>query len=63
MLLPPGRWQRAVIVALCVLPLLVVAVMSLPVWCSWLWLGDKRRADVLKFVTELGKWLTTTRGD
>jgi hypothetical protein len=63
MLLPSGRWQHAVIVALRVLPLLAIAVMSLPVWLSWLWLGDSRRADVLMFVEKLGEWLTNTKGD
>lgn len=47
------RWQRAIIVALLILPLLVIVILSLPVWVSWPWLSQERRTDVLKLVEKV----------
>ncbi|MFC0861904.1 hypothetical protein ACFHYQ_06310 [Sphaerimonospora cavernae] len=49
----PHRVQRAIIVALLTLPLLVIVILSLPVWVTWPWLKQERRTDVLKMVEKV----------
>ncbi|MEV7967172.1 hypothetical protein AB0O34_14480 [Sphaerisporangium sp. NPDC088356] len=54
MFLPQSpRWQRAVIVALLIVPLLVIILLSFPVWLSWPWLKQDRRTDVLNLVEKV----------
>ncbi|MFI9577214.1 hypothetical protein ACIG5D_37770 [Microbispora rosea] len=53
------RWQRAVIVALLTLPLLLIVILSLPVWTFWPWLKQERRTDVLKLAEKLTDTLKT----
>ncbi|MBG0814716.1 hypothetical protein [Planomonospora sp. ID82291] len=48
-----ARWQRVAVVALLILPILVIVLLSVPVWMSWPWLQAERRADVLALVEKL----------
>jgi hypothetical protein len=48
-----ARWQRVAVVALLILPILVIVLLSVPVWMSWPWLHAERRADVLALVEKL----------
>jgi hypothetical protein len=50
-------WQRVLIVALLVLPLLLIVVLSAPAFLSWPFLSEKRRASVLELVRLLIGWI------
>ena len=50
-------WQRAIISATLVIPLLVVVLMSAPVWFLWPFLDAGRRATVLQFLDRLVAWV------
>jgi hypothetical protein len=61
MLLSQPGWQRVVVAAILVLPLLALILLSLPAWITWPLLGTERRTTVLGFVdriVELSKTLT-----
>jgi hypothetical protein len=49
-------WQRATIAAIVVIPLLVVVVISAPVWLLWPFLDADRRTAVLQFLDRLVVW-------
>jgi hypothetical protein len=44
---------NAVTVALLTVPLLVIIILSFPVWLSWPWLKQERRTDVLNLVEKV----------
>jgi hypothetical protein len=50
-------WQRAIIIATMVIPLLVVVLMSAPVWFIWPFLDAGRRTAVLQFLDRLVAWV------
>ena len=53
MIVPSSRWQRAVIVAVLVVPLLMVVVLSAPAWLVWPSLATNPRMAVLQFLDRL----------
>lgn len=38
------------------LPLLILIILMLPAWLSWIFLSEKRQMSALKMVQELRKW-------
>lgn len=61
MLLPLSRWQRALIVAVLVLPLLVIILLSLPVWL-YLPFRESGRVFILDLVREFTSWIKAVKG-
>jgi hypothetical protein len=49
-IVPPARWQRAVITALLVVPLVLVIGLSAPMWLALPFLSESRRNTVLEFL-------------
>ncbi|MET8047762.1 hypothetical protein ABZU75_09155 [Streptosporangium sp. NPDC005286] len=62
MLMPLSRWQRTLIVAVLVLPMLVIIVLSLPVWL-YLPFREAGRAFILDLVREFTKWIKAAKGE
>lgn len=62
MFLPPSRWQRVVIAAVLVIPLIVVVVLSAPAWVMLPFLSTDRRTAVLEFLDRLVEWITVLAG-
>lgn len=62
MLVPSTRWQRVMIVALLVAPLLVLLVLCTPGWLSWPFLPTDRRDSVLKFAALVVDWVKALVG-
>jgi hypothetical protein len=58
----PSGWQRAITAALLVLPLLLLVVLSTPVWLVWPFLPDANRKAVLEFVGKLIEWTKAITG-
>lgn len=56
MLLPQPGWQRVVVAAILVLPLLALVLLCVPAWITWPFLGTERRATVLEFVDRIVEW-------
>jgi hypothetical protein len=56
MIVPPTRWQRAVVVAILAVPLLVVVLLSVPAWLAWPFLSTERRNAVLQFLDRIVDW-------
>jgi hypothetical protein len=52
-----SRWQRAVIAAILVMPLLAVVLLSAPAWIAWPFLATHRRTAVLDFLHRLIEWI------
>lgn len=59
MILPPAHWQRIVITALLVMPLVLVIALSAPAWLAWPFLSQSRRGAVLQFLCYLIDWIKT----
>lgn len=38
------------------LPLLILVILMLPAWLSWIFLSEKRQVSALKMVGELRRW-------
>ena len=57
MILPPARWQRVVITALLVVPLLLVVALSAPAWLVLPFLSEPRRNTVIQFLGCLIDWI------
>jgi len=55
-LLPQPGWQRVVVAAILVLPLLALVLLCVPAWITWPFLGTERRATVLEFVDRIVEW-------
>jgi hypothetical protein len=54
--LPQPGWQRVVVAAILVLPLLALVLLCVPAWITWPFLGTERRATVLEFVDRIVEW-------
>jgi hypothetical protein len=57
MFVPIPRWQRAVIAAVLVIPLLPVVILSAPAWVAWPFLSTDRRAAVMQFLDRIIEWI------
>lgn len=62
LILPSSRWQRVVITALLVLPLVLIVALSAPAWLMWPFLGEPRREAVLRFLSNLIDWIKAIAG-
>jgi hypothetical protein len=61
-IVPPARWQRAVITALLVVPLVLVIGLSAPMWLALPFLSESRRNTVLEFLGCLIDWIKAIVG-
>ena len=61
-IVPPGRWQRALVVAILVVPLLVLVLLSMPAWLVWPFLDAERRSSVLEFLDRIVEWIKAIAG-
>jgi hypothetical protein len=61
-ILPPVRWQRVVIVALLVVPLVLVIALSAPAWLVLPFLSEPRRNTILQFLGYLIDWIKAIAG-
>ena len=59
---PSSRWQRAVIAAILIIPLVVVVLLSAPAWILWPFLDAERRTAVLGFLDRLIEWIKVLAG-
>lgn len=57
MILPPSRWQRVVVIALLVLPLVMIVALSAPAWVVLPFLSKPRRDGVIQFLGCLIDWI------
>ena len=57
MFVPTPRWQRVVIVALLVIPLIPVVILSIPSWVTLPFLSTDRRAAVMQFLDRIVEWI------
>jgi hypothetical protein len=55
----PTGWQRVFITALLVAPLLLIVVLSTPMWLVLPFLSTPRRNAILQFVDRLIEWIKT----
>ena len=62
MILLTARWQRVVITALLVLPLVLVVGLSAPAWLALPFLSEPRRNAVIQFLGCLIDWIKTISG-
>ncbi|MEV4248485.1 hypothetical protein AB0J63_34365 [Streptosporangium canum] len=62
MLTPLSRWQRTLIVAVLVLPMLVIIVLSLPVWLC-LPFREAGRVFILDLIREFREWIKAAKDD
>lgn len=62
MIMSSLRWQRAVIAAILVVPLLLVVLLSAPAWLVWPFLASDRRTAVLEFLDRLVEWVKALVG-
>jgi hypothetical protein len=60
--LPSGGWQRVVLAALLVIPLVLVVLLMTPACLSWPFLSDARRRDVLALVGSFVDWIRVLAG-
>jgi hypothetical protein len=61
-IMPSAHWQRIVITALLVMPLVLVIALSAPAWLVWPFLSEPRRNAVLQFLGHLIDWIKTIAG-
>jgi hypothetical protein len=54
--MPPPGWQRVVLAAILILPMLVLVLLSLPAWITFPFLAADRRKTVLQFVDRIVEW-------
>jgi hypothetical protein len=57
-----ARWQRVVIAALLVVPLIVLLVLSAPGLLAWPFTSEARRTSVLQFVDKVVDWVKAIAG-
>ena len=62
MLVPPSRWQRVVVTALLVLPLVLIVALSAPAWLALPFLSKPRRDGVIQFLRCLIDWIKAIAG-
>lgn len=62
MILPSSRWQRVVITALLVLPLVLVVALAAPAWIVLPFLSEPRRNAVIQFLGCLIDWIRAIVG-
>ena len=62
MILPSAGWQRVVITALLVVPLVLVVGLSAPTWLVLPFLSEPRRNAVLQFLGCLIDWIKAIAG-
>lgn len=61
-ILPSAGWQRVVITALLVVPLVLVVGLSAPTWLVLPFLSEPRRNAVLQFLGCLIDWIKAIAG-
>lgn len=61
-ILPSARWQRVVVTALLVVPLVLVVLLSAPAWLVLPFLSEPRRNAVLQFLGSLIDWIKVIAG-
>jgi len=61
-ILPSAHWQRVVITALLVVPLVLVVGLSAPTWLVLPFLSEPRRNAVLQFLGCLIDWIRAIAG-
>jgi hypothetical protein len=61
-ILPSAHWQRVVITALLVVPLVLVVGLSAPTWLVLPFLSEPRRNAVLQFLGCLIDWIKAIAG-
>jgi len=61
-ILPSGHWQRAVITALLVIPLVLVVLLTAPAWLVMPFLSESRRNSVLDLLDRLIDWIKAIHG-
>ncbi|WP_306863433.1 hypothetical protein [Streptosporangium brasiliense] len=57
-----SRWQRTLIVAVLVLPMLMIIMLSLPVWL-YLPFREAGRVFILDLIREFTKWIKAAKGE
>jgi hypothetical protein len=57
--MPPPGWQRVVLAAILVLPMLVLVLLSMPAWITFPFLAADRRKTILQFVDRIVEWAKT----
>jgi hypothetical protein len=60
--MPFARWQRVVITALLVVPLVVLLVLSAPGLLVWPFLSQARRDSVMQFLDRVLIWVKVITG-
>jgi hypothetical protein len=61
-LVPFARWQRVVIAALLVIPLVILLVFSAPGLIAWPFTSEDRRASILQFLDRVVDWVKAIAG-
>lgn len=60
MMVPAGQWQRVMIVALLVVPLLIMVVLSAPGWLLLPFLPKEGKEAMLKLAKIALEWIRAT---
>lgn len=55
-------WQRAVIAAVLIVPLIAVVLLSAPAWFVWPFLPTDHRNAVLEFLDRVIEWIRVVSG-
>jgi len=61
-IVPSARWQRVLITALLVVPLVLVIALSTPMWLASPFLSEARRKTALQFLGCLIDWVKAITG-
>jgi hypothetical protein len=61
-IVPSRPWQRAVVTALLVVPLVLVVLLSAPAWLVLPFLSQPRRESVLELMDRFVEWAKEIRG-
>lgn len=61
-IMPSAPWQRVVITALLVVPLVLIVGLSAPTWLVLPFLSEPRRSAVLQFLSCLIDWVKAIAG-
>lgn len=57
MFVPTPQWQRAVIAAVLIVPLIPLVTLSAPAWLAWPFLSATRQKAVLQFLDRIVEWI------
>jgi hypothetical protein len=60
--LPRPGWQRVVVTALLITPLILVVILMFPALLAWPVLSDKKRSDFLNLIQKLVDWARVAGG-